>query len=68
MKQREARQKPVIGTHKETGEQVAFPSAYYAPGFNRGSINEAISGRAKSHRGFTWRYATKSERERFAQH
>lgn len=59
---------PVIGTHKETGDTVYFRSAYYAQGFVRAGIKEAISGRAKSHRGFTWRYATKSERERFAQH
>lgn len=50
---------PVIGTHKETGDTVYFQSAYYAPGFKRAGIKEAISGRAKSHRGFTWRYATK---------
>lgn len=60
--------KPVIGTNKLTGDIVYFRSAYYAPGFKRAGIKEAISGRAKSHRGFTWRYATKSERERFAQH
>jgi hypothetical protein len=59
---------PVIGTNKETGDTVYFRSAYYAPGFHRSGINEAISGRAKSHRGFTWRYATKHEREQFAQH
>ena len=68
MKQRVDRQKPVIGIHKQTGEQVYFPSPYYAPGFERAGIKEAISGRAKSHRGFTWRYATKNEREQFAQH
>lgn len=60
--------KPVIGTNKETGDTVYFQSAYYAPGFKRAGIKEAISGRAKSHRGFTWRYATKHEREQFAQH
>ncbi|WP_435952686.1 hypothetical protein [Dryocola sp. BD626] len=59
---------PVIGTHKETGDTVYFRSAYYAPGFKRAGIKEAISGRAKSHRGFTWRYATKLERDKFAQH
>lgn len=42
-----------IGTHKETGDQVYFRSAYYAPGFYRSGIKEAISGRAKSHRGYT---------------
>lgn len=59
---------PVISTNKLTGDTVYFRSAYYAPGFKRAGIKEAISGRAKSHRGFTWRYATKSEREQFAQH
>ena len=68
MKQQVMRQKPIIGTNPITGEALYFPSAYYAPGFNRGGINEAISGRAKSHRGFTWRYATKKEREDHGTH
>ena len=68
MKQRVDRQKPVIGIHKQTGEQVYFPSPYYAPGFKRAGIKEAISVRAKSHRGYLWRYANKHEREQFAQH
>lgn len=53
MKQQIMRQKPIIGTNPITGETLYFPSPYYAPGFKRGGINEAISGRAKSHRGFT---------------
>lgn len=68
MKQQVMRQKAIIGTNQRTGETLYFPSPYYAPGFKRGGINEAISGRAKSHRGYTWRYATKQEREQHAQH
>lgn len=58
-------QMAVIGTHIITGEVVCFPSAYYAPGFNRAGIKEAISGRANSHRGYRWRYATKDEIDSF---
>ncbi len=68
MKEIPSRQMAVVGTNKETGEQVYFRSAYYAPGFHRSGIKEAISGRAKSHRGYTWRYATKKEREQHASH
>ena len=57
------RQMAVIGTHVTTGEQVYFRSAYYAQGFHRSGIKEAISGRAKTHRGYTWRYATKDEKQ-----
>lgn len=68
MKEMPSRQMAVIGTHMQTGEQVYFRSAYYAPGFHRSGIKEAISGRAKTHRGHTWRYATKAEREKFTSH
>ena len=64
MKEMPSRQMDVIGTHMETGEQVYFRSAYYEVGLH----GSAISGRAKSHRGFTWRYATKKEREQHASH
>lgn len=57
------RRKPVVAVNLHTGEQQIFESAYYAPGFSRAGIKEAISGRAKSHRGHSWRYATKAERE-----
>lgn len=59
------KQMAVIGTHIETGHQIYFRPAYYAQGFNRSGIKGAISGRSKSHRGYTWRYATKEERERY---
>lgn len=68
MKEMPSRQMAVVGTHKETGEQVYFRSAYYAPGFHRSGIKEAISGRPKSHRGYIWRYATKKEREQHTSH
>lgn len=68
MKERPSRQIAVVGAHKETGEQFYFRSAYYAPGFKRSGIKEAIIGRAKSHRCYTWRYATKKEREQHASH
>lgn len=63
MRQIPSRQMAVVGTHVVSGEQVYFPSAYYSPGFHRSGIKEAISGRAKTHRGYPWRYATKAERE-----
>ncbi|WP_256852714.1 hypothetical protein [Pantoea sp. Fr+CA_20] len=68
MKEIPSRQMAVIGTNEKTGEEVYFKSAYYAPGFHRSGIKEAISGRAKSHRGYTWRYATKKEREYYSNH
>lgn len=68
MRQIPSRQMAVVGTHIVTGQQVFFPSAYYAPGFNRSGIKEAISGRAKTHRGYAWRYATKVERENWRRH
>jgi len=68
LKEIPARQMAVIGTHLQTGEQVYFRSAYYAPGFNRSGIKEAISGRAKTHRGYAWRYATKKECEQHTDH
>ncbi|MFT4271242.1 MAG: hypothetical protein QM578_09540 [Pantoea sp.] len=68
MKERPCRQMAVIGTNLQTGEQIYFRSAYYTEGFDRNGIKEAISGRAKSHRGFTWRYATRQERNQHTKH
>lgn len=65
MKIRPGAWKPVIAINNQTGEKLYFKSASYAKGFERAGIKEVLGGRAKSHRGYAWRYATQAERELF---
>lgn len=54
-----AKEKPVIGTNLESGYSVAFSSMVAASecGFTESGISHCITGRQKTHRGYTWRVA-----------
>ena len=55
----EPKEKPIIGTDKKTGNEMYFRSIAVATrnGFSRAGISHCLSGRQKTHRGYTWRAA-----------
>lgn len=60
----EARKKPIIGTHKITGETITFDSAmdaWLALNINSCNITSCCKGRVKSAGGYVWRYKRENE-------
>lgn len=47
---------PVVGTNITTGEQIVFRQQQdvAAMGFNPGRVSECITGKRRSHKGYTW--------------
>ncbi|MCT9846745.1 hypothetical protein N7563_22020 [Leclercia adecarboxylata ATCC 23216 = NBRC 102595] len=54
----------VIGTSIETNQTIILRGTkeIEAAGFNKSRVSGCATGRLKSHKGYTWRYATEEER------
>ena len=50
--------KPIVGISVSTGEEIKYDSVRFAvnDGFSATCISNCCKGKAKSHKGYTWRY------------